>query len=93
VNYNGPRWMGNLAINYQDKAYWQDVLDARYAGFTDAFTQVNTTIGVKLGKVTKDDAQYVAQLKIVNLFDEEIQQHVFGDIFRRQIAGEIRVSF
>jgi outer membrane receptor protein involved in Fe transport len=93
VNYNGPRWIGNLAVNYQDKAYWQDVLDARYAGFTDAFTQVNTTIGVKLGKVTKDDAQYVAQLKIVNLFNEEIQQHIFGDIFRRQIAGELRVSF
>ena len=24
------------AIAYQDKAYWQDVLDARYAGWTDA---------------------------------------------------------
>jgi outer membrane receptor protein involved in Fe transport len=93
MNYNGPRWLGNLAVSYQGEAYWQDVLDARYAGFTDAFTQVNTTFGVKLGKVTKDKAQYIAQLKIVNLFNDEIQQHIFGDIFKRQIAGELRVSF
>ena len=35
------RFLGNLAVSYQDEAYWQDVLDARYAGTTDAFTQVN----------------------------------------------------
>jgi outer membrane receptor protein involved in Fe transport len=93
VNYNGPRIIGNLALNYQDKAFWQDVLDARYAGFTDAYTQVNTTIGVKLGNRSKDRNQYVASLKVVNLFNEEIQQHIFGDIFKRQIAGELRVSF
>jgi len=93
VNYNGPRLIGNLAVNYQSKAYWQDVLDARYAGYTDAFTQVNTTFGVKLGTVTKDNSQYIVQLKIVNLFDQEIQQHLFGDIFRRQVSGELRVSF
>jgi iron complex outermembrane receptor protein len=93
VNYNGSRWLGNLAVNYQDEAYWQDVLDARYAGYTDSYTQVNTTVGVKLGKITGDKAQYVAQLKIVNLFNEEIQQHIFGDIFKRQVTGELRVSF
>ena len=32
-------------------------------------------------------------LKIVNLFNEEIQQHIFGDIFKRQVSGELRVSF
>jgi iron complex outermembrane receptor protein len=93
VNYSGSRWLGNLAVNYQDESYWQDVLDARYAGYTDAYTQVNTTVGVKLGKVTPDKAQYVVQLKIVNLFNEEIQQHIFGDIFKRQVSGELRVSF
>jgi hypothetical protein len=93
MNYNGPRFIGNLAVNYQDEAYWQDVLDARYAGYTDAYTQVNTTFGVKLGKVTKEKAQYIAQLKIVNLFNDTIQQHIFGDIFKRQVSGELRVSF
>lgn len=89
VNYDGDRLLGNAAVSYQGKAYWQDVLDARYAGFTDAFTQVNTTVGVKLGS----DRNYVLSLKVVNLFDEEIQQHIFGDIFKRQVAGELRVQF
>jgi len=93
VNYNGPRLLGNLAISYQDEAYWQDVLDFRYAGFTDAFTQVNLTGGVKFGSRTKTRDQYVFSVKIVNLLNQEIQQHIFGDIFKRQIAGELRVSF
>ncbi len=89
LNYDHPRWLGNLAISYQGRAFWQDVLDARYSGYTDAFTQVNVTGGVKLGE--KD--RYVLSLKIVNLFNEDIQQHIFGDIFKRQISGELRVHF
>jgi outer membrane receptor protein involved in Fe transport len=93
VNYSGSRLLGNLAVSYQDEAFWQDVLDARYAGATDAYTQVNLTAGVKFGTRTRTRDQYVLALKIANLFNEEIQQHVFGDIFKRQIAGELRVSF
>ena len=93
VNYNGPRLLGNLAVSYQGEAYWQDVLDARYSGPTDAYTQVNLTAGVKFGTRTKTRDQYVLALKIANLFNEEIQQHIFGDIFKRQVSGELRVSF
>ena len=89
LNYDHPRWLGNLAISYQGRAFWQDVLDARYSGYTDAFTQVNVTGGVKLGE--KD--RYVLSLKIVNLLNEDIQQHIFGDIFKRQMSGELRVHF
>ncbi len=93
ANYSGNRLIGNLAISYQGEAYWQDVLDARYSGYTDAFTQVNATAGVKFGRHSKTRDQYVLALKIVNLFNEEIQQHIFGDIFKRQVSGELRVSF
>ena len=93
INYSGSRLLGNLAVSYQDEAYWQDVLDARYAGTTDAYTQVNLTAGVKFGARTRTRDRYVLALKITNLFNEEIQQHIFGDIFKRQIAGELRVSF
>jgi outer membrane receptor protein involved in Fe transport len=89
INYDGGRLLGNATVSYQGTAYWQDVLDARYAGFTDAFTQVNTTVGVKLGS----KRQYLLSLKVVNLLNEEIQQHIFGDIFKRQVAGELRVQF
>ena len=35
----------------------------------------------------------MTSLKITNLFDEEILQHVFGDVMRRQVVGELRVGF
>jgi hypothetical protein len=28
-----------------------------------------------------------------NIGNEEVQQHIFGDIIRRQIVGEARVTF
>jgi len=28
------RFLGNMAVSYTGEAYWQDVLDARYAGTT-----------------------------------------------------------
>ena len=37
--------------------------------------------------------ELVTSLKIINLFDQEIQQHVFGDVMRRQMVGELRVGF
>jgi hypothetical protein len=65
------------------------VLDARYAGTTDSFTQVNTTVGVRFGERDR----YTLSLKVVNLFNQEIQQHIFGDIFKRQATAELRVVF
>jgi outer membrane receptor protein involved in Fe transport len=89
VNYGGSRYLGSLAVSYQDEAYWQDVLDNRYAGTTDAFTQVNGTFGVKWGS----KRNVVTLLKATNLLNEEIQQHIFGDITKLQLVGELRVGF
>jgi outer membrane receptor protein involved in Fe transport len=88
VGYNGPRMLGNLGVSYASDAFWQDVLDSRYHGPTEAYTLVNATIGYKW----RGD-KLVTSLKITNLGNEEIQQHIFGDVTRRQIVGELRVSF
>ncbi len=89
VNYGGDRYLGNLAVSYQDQAYWQDVLDSRYSGFTDAFTLVNGAFGVKWG----EKRNIVTTLKATNLLNDEIQQHVFGDISKMQVVAELRVGF
>jgi outer membrane receptor protein involved in Fe transport len=89
VNYGGARYLGSLAISYQDEAYWQDVLDNRYAGTTDSFTLVNGTFGVKWGS----KGNIVTLLKATNLLNDEIQQHVFGDVMKVQVVGELRVGF
>jgi hypothetical protein len=34
-----------------------------------------------------------ATLKVVNLTNQDIQSHVFGDIIKRQFLGELRLQF
>ena len=69
-------------------AYWQDVLDARFAGTTDSFTLVNGTAGVKwLGD------RVMTSVKATNLANQEVMQHIFGDVLKRSVVGELRVSF
>ncbi|MGE0814142.1 MAG: TonB-dependent receptor plug domain-containing protein [Vicinamibacterales bacterium] len=87
-NFSQGQFLGNLNVNYQDSAFWQDVLDARYHGTTDAFTQVNGAFGVRWA-----GEKLTTTIKFTNLFDEKIQSHVFGDILRRQVIGELRVQF
>jgi iron complex outermembrane receptor protein len=88
ANFNYSRYLGNLSVHFTDEAYWQDVLDARFAGTTDAFTLVNGAFGVRWldGKVT-------TSIKAANLGNQEVQQHIFGDIIRRQVVGEVRFQF
>ena len=82
------RFLGNFSVNYTDEAYWQDVLDVRYAGTTEAFTLVNGAFGVRWL-----DEKVVTSLKVTNLGNQEVQQHIFGDILRRQVVGEVRFGF
>ena len=89
IGFNGnyERYFGNLSVNYTDSAYWQDVLDQRYAGTTDAFTLVNMGLGVKWSQ-----DRLVTSLKINNLLNSEVQQHIFGDIIKRQVVGEFKIT-
>ena len=87
-NFSQSRFLGNLSVSYVDEAFWQDVLDARYAGPTEAYTQVNGAFGVKFA-----GERMTASVKVINLLDEDIQSHVFGDFLKRQVIGELRFQF
>jgi hypothetical protein len=87
-NFSQGRYTGNANVNYVDSAYWQDVLDARYHGPTEAYTQVNGAFGVRFAR-----DRVMATIKAINLFNREIQNHIFGDILRRQILGELKFDF
>jgi hypothetical protein len=82
------RFLGNMDVNYSGSAYWQDVLDLRYAGTTDAYTLVNGTFGVRWA-----GEKVVTSLKVTNIGNSEVQQHIFGDVLRRQVVGEVRFAF
>jgi hypothetical protein len=32
-------------------------------------------------------------VKVNNLFNETVQQHIFGDLLRRSVTGEVRFDF
>ena len=94
-----PEWRANLGVgqdlgrffwdatvNYQGEAYWADVLFARAA--TAGFTQLNASLGWRL-REEKLTVKLIGQ----NLTDDQLQQHIFGDIIDRKIAGQVSLSF
>ena len=88
ASFDVRRLLGSGSVQYTDKAFWSDVLTSAYHGFTDAYTMVNGTFGVKWmqGRVT-------TLVKATNLLNSDIQQHVFGDILKRTIIGEVRIAY
>jgi outer membrane receptor protein involved in Fe transport len=86
--HNGRRFLGSLTVNYSDGAFWSDVLTPNYHGFTDAYTLVNGSFGVKWPRI-----RMTTIVKVNNLFNETVQQHIFGDLLRRSVTGEVRFDF
>ena len=87
-DFSRSRFFGNLAVHYTGEAYWQDVLDARYAATTDAYTLVNGAFGIRWAS-----ERLVTSIKVTNLANQEVLQHIFGDVLKRQVVGEARVTF
>jgi outer membrane receptor protein involved in Fe transport len=88
VSVDRPRWLANLSVNHTSDAFWTDVLTPDLHGATPAYTLVNAAVGVKWrgGKV-------VTSLKGTNLADDDVQQHIFGDILKRSLGAEMRILF
>jgi outer membrane receptor for ferrienterochelin and colicin len=87
MNFNHKRYLGNVSVGYVGRAYWQDVV--LYGGWTDAYTVINLSAGVRLDAMGK----YTAMIKISNLANALVQNHIYGDILKRQITGEFRMRF
>ncbi|MGE3508129.1 MAG: TonB-dependent receptor [Vicinamibacterales bacterium] len=88
VNADGARYLGSLSVNYSDRAFWSDVLTSNFHGFTDGYTLVNASAGRKWqgGKLT-------TMVKVNNLLNQTIQQHVFGDLLKTNVSFEARIKF
>ena len=85
VNWNGSRLLGAASVNAATDAFWSDVLTAELHGYTDAYATVNGAFGVKWqgGAIT-------TTVKVNNIFNQTVQQHIFGDLLRRTVLGEIK---
>jgi outer membrane receptor protein involved in Fe transport len=81
------RLFGSLLGSFVDSAFWQDVLPG-YQGPTDAYTLVDGGFGVH-----SIDGKMTVAFRGKNLFNRPVQQHVFGDVIRRTVTGEVRFEF
>ncbi len=88
VNLHAKRYLGSFSINYAGKAFWTDTRDVSFYGYTDSYTMVNFDFGVRWaeGKVT-------TSIKTITLMNDDIQQHIFGNILKRRVFGEIQFGF
>ena len=74
----------SATVNYTGEAFWADVLDARFHGWTEAYTTLNATFGYSLMDNTLD-----LMVRGTNLTNQKFQQHVFGDIIGRRVVVEL----
>ncbi len=88
LTLNGRLYLANVGASYTSRGFWSDVLTSQYHGFSDAYTLVNLSVGRKWA-----GGRYTTSLKVTNLLDQDVQQHVFGDILKRSVMGELRVSY
>jgi outer membrane receptor protein involved in Fe transport len=78
----------DMSVNWQDEAFWTDVLDSRFWGPTEAFFQANLGAGVRLAEGAVE-----LSVRAQNVFDERVQQHVWGDIIGRKLTAQVRWAF
>ncbi|HSL19423.1 MAG TPA: TonB-dependent receptor [Methylomirabilota bacterium] len=88
ATYNGRTWLGSLTVNHSDEAFFAQGLQPFYYGYSDDYTLVNISAGRRW-----QSGRLTTNLKVLNLFDEAVQQHVFGDVLRRTVMLEALLRF
>ncbi len=87
ASFELARAFGSASVSHVSAAFWQDVLDARYHGETAPYTLIDLTLGTRWR-----NGRYTAALKVTNLANRPVMEHVFGDVLRRQVVGELKVA-
>jgi len=88
ATYNGPTYLGNLTVNYSDRAFFAEGLQPFYYGYSDPYTLVSASVGRRW-----KDGWLTTNLKVLNLLDDPVKQHVFGDLMRRTVMLEALFKF
>jgi outer membrane receptor protein involved in Fe transport len=81
------RYFGAASASFIGAAFWQDV-DPRYTGWTPSYVVVNAGAGMDSA-----DRSMTVAVRADNLLNSATQQHVFGDLIKRTVTGEVRFRF
>lgn len=87
-NWTGERYVGSASVNAASRAFWVDVLGTPYAGYTDGYAMVNGYFGMRWM-----DGRLTTAIKGTNLANQDVQQHIFGDIMKRAVTFETKLRF
>jgi outer membrane receptor protein involved in Fe transport len=88
MRFDYRRYFGNASVSYVDDTVWNDV-PPWWRGPTKGYTTINFGVGKDWG----ENRKYATILKVSNLANTPIQNHIFGDILKRQITGEFKIRF
>ena len=88
VDVTHGRYFGSVSASFQDGAFWQDILDPQFHGSTSPYSIVNGCIGVR-----SVDGTMTIAVRGTNLLNSSTQQHIFGDLIKRSVTGEVRFTF
>jgi iron complex outermembrane receptor protein len=88
VSYDRGRFFGAGTLNHVSGGFWTDVLTPSFWGPTQDYTLVGATAGVRFPA-----SHLTFILKATNLLDQNVQQHVFGDILKRAVTMEAVIRF
>lgn len=88
VRWDDARYWIDASGNYQSSAFWTDVLDSRFWGPTEAFTQFHVGAGVRLR-----DGKMALSVRAQNVTNERVQHHVWGDLLGRKVVGQMTLRF
>ncbi len=88
ATYNGQTYLGNLTVNYSDRAFFAQGIQPFYYGYSDSYTLVSASVGRRWS-----DGWLTTNIKVLNLLDDPVKQHVFGDLMRRTVMLEALFKF
>ena len=88
LTFTGNVYLAGATVSYSSKGFWSDVLTSQYHGYSDAYSLVNVNAGRKWLS-----GKYTTSVKVTNLLNQDIQQHIFGDIMKRSVMGELKISY
>ncbi len=77
-----------ITANYSDGAFWSDVLTSEFHGWTEPYTMVNASLSAEF-----QEGRLRPSIRVVNLLNQDIQQHFFGDYIKRQVTFGLRLGF
>jgi len=84
VQFERPRWFGSVTYDYVSRTFWQDVLTSDFWGHVPSYQLVGLRAGVRW---PAQGLELTGQ--VTNALDDEIQQHILGDVIARRASLEL----